>query len=89
MGHGKMAAVALATEWRTGGESERLSFFGGDVQVIGRYREYVKRAAGTHKEPVSGSVSPQPHSGHQHLKLKLMLIIGIPFCVVDLPLLGI
>lgn len=26
MGHGKMAAVALVTEWRAGGENERFSF---------------------------------------------------------------
>lgn len=69
MGHGKMAAVALATEWRArGGESERLFFFfsflGWMFRLSRRYREYVKRAAGTHK--ARASVSVQLRSGHRH-----------------------
>lgn len=36
MGHGKMAAVALATEWRVRGESERkvFGFFGWIFKVV-------------------------------------------------------
>lgn len=55
-GHGKMATVALATEWRAGGESERCFFlpflflFGWMFRLEGKDGDCEKRAAVTQEE---------------------------------------
>ena len=67
MGHGKMAAVALATEWRAGGESERLCRFFSpfllDVQVIVEIQRICEE--GSRDTERESSVSLQLHSRHQ------------------------
>lgn len=55
-GHGKMATVALETEWRAGGESERCFFlpfpilFGWMFRLEGKDGDCEKRAAATQEE---------------------------------------
>lgn len=67
-GHGKMATVALATEWRAGGESERCFFlpfpflFGWMFRLEGKDGDWEKGSSDTRREAKACARNRYPYT---------------------------